>query len=225
VALALLNPNLEPVTVLLEGVGEDGLGTSVLESQQTLTIPPSILYFANLDSLLATAGGQLPNQLWATASAPMRMIEYQEVSANPAQFFPPTPSSGSLPPLTFTLPLSPSSVCWQWQTGTPAPQPASVNLSGNFGFTLSVSGSRWFAPWLSVSPTQGTGPATLTLTPNVAGLTPGNLHRHAHCHTNDAGLDSRCYRPKLASYGFAHGEFTAIYLFSAADGALLLIHI
>jgi hypothetical protein len=57
VALALLNPNREPVTVLLEGVGEDGLGTSVLESQQTLTIPPSTLYFAHLDSLWPRQAG------------------------------------------------------------------------------------------------------------------------------------------------------------------------
>jgi hypothetical protein len=168
VALALLNQNLTPVTVLLEGVGGLGSSTSVLSTEQTITVPPGNLYFVDLDSLLASA-----SQLWVTASAPVRMLQYQEVSANPAQFFPPTPASGSLPPLTFTLPLSPSSVSWQWQTGTPALQPAAVNVYGGFGFTVSVSGSQWFAPWLSVSPTQGTGPAILTLTPNVAGLTPG----------------------------------------------------
>jgi Viral BACON domain len=169
VALALLNPNLEPVTVLLEGVGGLGMDTGVLQTEQTITVPPGNLYFAALDSLL-----QATSQLWVTASAPVRMLQYQEVSAGPYQVFPPTPSSGSLPPLTFTLPVSPASVSWQWQTETPAPQPATINVSGSFGFTATVSGSLWFTPsWLTVTPAQGTGPATLTLTPNVSGLNPG----------------------------------------------------
>ena len=53
--------------------------------------------------------------------------------------------------------------------GTTAPAPASIDVGGNLGFTVSVSA----APWLSVTPAQGPAPTTLSLKPNLAQLAPG----------------------------------------------------
>jgi trimeric autotransporter adhesin len=59
--------------------------------------------------------------------------------------------------------------------GGPAPAPATVPITSNgtpAAFTTSITGARW----LTVTPTSGTTPATLTLTVNPAGLAPGTYN-------------------------------------------------
>lgn len=174
VALAVLNQNPSPVAVVLEGIGGIGQPSAVLQTGQAVTVPPGELSLVNLNPLLQAAGASQPSSLLVTASSPVRLLEYQQVSLSPARVFTPPAASGPLPALTFQLPVSLQSVSWNWQTGTPAPQPAAIQVSSGFGFTASVSGTAWFsASWVAVTPMQGTAPATLTLTPNVSGLSPG----------------------------------------------------
>ncbi|HJT89812.1 MAG TPA: hypothetical protein VJ732_18205, partial [Bryobacteraceae bacterium] len=174
VALAVLNQNPAPVTVVLEGIGGIGQPSTVLQTGQAVTVPPGELSLVNLNPLLQAAGASQPGSLLVTASAPVRMLEYQQVSANPPQVLTPAPANGATPALTFQLPVSTQSVSWNWQSGTSAPAPQAIQVSSGFGFTASVSGTAWFsASWVAVSPSQATAPATVTLTPNVSGLASG----------------------------------------------------
>ena len=71
------------------------------------------------------------------------------------------------------LSLSVSSASFNYRTGDPNPAAQSVQLTSNgapLSFTLSVSN----APWLTVTPTSGTTPATVNLTVNPANLAVGD---------------------------------------------------
>ncbi|MDP2998259.1 MAG: hypothetical protein Q8N47_12290 [Bryobacterales bacterium] len=74
--------------------------------------------------------------------------------------------------LTEQLRASPNSFTFASQAGaTPASQTLAVSSTGaNLNFTVAVSNG---APWLSVSPSQGTTPSNLTVTANPAGLAAG----------------------------------------------------
>src|SRR6185369_17179682 len=54
----------------------------------------------------------------------------------------------------------------------PAPQTLTITSSGAFGFTASATTVQG-GSWLSVNPTNGTTPGTLTVSSNGAGLLPG----------------------------------------------------
>lgn len=157
-SMAMLNQNLTPVTVLRAGQAFGG-GVSQADS---FTVPPGALYF------LHTGEG-----LQITASAAIRMVELIEVNmpSDPRLSYVSVfaPAAATTPPLPAQTPLSQSAVSWSWQTGTPAPAAANINVVGNLNFTVTVSG----APWLSVTPMQGTAPATLSLKPNIAQLATG----------------------------------------------------
>ena len=78
----------------------------------------------------------------------------------------------SAPPLP-NVTISPERVSFSAQSGgSSLPQQSlTVSSSGSsVPFSVSVTG----APWLTVSPSSGATPATLTLTVNPAGLPPGN---------------------------------------------------
>ncbi len=72
-----------------------------------------------------------------------------------------------------TLNVSPASLSFAATAGgsSPASQSLSVSASRNTAFTASVSG----APWLRVSPSTGTTPATLTVSSVVSGLSAGTF--------------------------------------------------
>jgi uncharacterized protein (TIGR03437 family) len=155
-SLAMLNQNLTPVTVLRAP-------QALTLTAESFVIPPGALYFRNPGE-----GYQI------TASAPIRMeemIESVNVQVYPAvssvSVF--TPAVAVRPPFPLQVQLSQYAASWSWQIGTPAPAAASIDVGGNLGFTVAVSN----APWLSVTPTQGSAPATLSLKPNLTQPAPG----------------------------------------------------
>lgn len=83
-------------------------------------------------------------------------------------------------PVTFTvssgastLNVSPGTLSFSATAGgaSPGSQSLSVTASPNASFTASVSG----APWLTVSPSTGTTPATITVSSSVTGLSAGTF--------------------------------------------------
>ncbi len=166
-ALALLNPNLTPITVILEVVTTEG--TLTVDSDQSLTIPASTLSFFDVTQLFP---GQF-DELWIIASAPVRILEYVDNDRPPGQptiyAAAPTAATASLPAIQAVVSGGP--VNWSWQTGTPLPSAVNLSVGGNFSFTVSVSGSA--APFLTVTPQQGTAPSTLSVASNFASATPG----------------------------------------------------
>jgi uncharacterized protein (TIGR03437 family) len=153
-SLAMFNQNPTAVTV----VRASRNGPPAADS---FAIPSGTLYF------LYTGEG-----LQITASAPIRMVELLEINQ-------PLPASSSIsvltPAVADTAPrpiqpaLSQSVVGWSWQIGSPQPANATIAVGGNLGFSVKSSS----APWLSVTPTQGTAPATLVFKPNTAQLQAG----------------------------------------------------
>ncbi len=149
-AVALLNRNWSSVDVRFFGTNIGGFDPY----DYVVTIPPGALYF-----IFSPHGFSLG----LMASQPLRILNYQISEYTGVDLSSAVPQ----PPVIF---VSQPNVCWYWPTGSPAPSPASVNVEGSTeDFTVSVTG----APWLSISPTRGTGPVTLTLTPNVSGLSQG----------------------------------------------------
>lgn len=168
-SVALLNQNLSPVTVTFLFASSSGAATIA----PSITIPSGALYFLNTSSFTSGLG-----ELAMVATAPMRMLEYRVIQSNVPPYsaqssvLPPTALIGLPNLLQPTASLSGlSGGTWTWQIGYATPSPVSVALTGTFGFTATVSASA--AAWLSVSPAQGTEPATLTLTPNVSSLAAG----------------------------------------------------
>ena len=165
--LALLNPNLTPVIVILESVEE--MDTQSVIYEQSLTIPPSTLYF--FDVTTAFPGGF--DELWIIASAPIRILEYGENDRPPG---PPTiaaaaPSAPVSSPPTIQLPATGGPLNWTWQIGTPVPPAVNLSIGAGLTFSVSVSGSA--APFLTVTPSQGASPSTLAVAPNLASAPAG----------------------------------------------------
>ena len=159
--IALQNPNPTAVDVILQT-------TSVISSlggQTTVTIPPGALH------VYATDGLAIPgaNGFRAFASAPLRMlgIGYTLDSLYVPAVLP------TLPPLQ-QLTATPATVSFQWQIGTAVPAPASIllglgaPLQPQFSFRVTSPP----APF-SITLTQTTAPATLTVAVNPVGLSAG----------------------------------------------------
>jgi uncharacterized protein (TIGR03437 family) len=161
----LLNQSLTPVTVTFFSVSPNEFVT-VLPS---ITIAPGNLY------LLPLLTGLGP--IYMLSSAPIRMIEYRVDQPLVPPYtpqesvFPPTVLANTLPPIASLLQFTayPSAAAWTWQIGSATPSPVVIDLEGGLPFTVTISN----APWLTVSPTQGTAPATVTFTPNVSALGAG----------------------------------------------------
>ena len=156
--VGLLNQTTEPVDIRVLTT------TNVIlpVSSSVITIPPGVLQYedVNADGLGTT---------WFISSVPIRMIQYAQPVDVP-QSFVTEPTVETPPP---ALPLSlPPSIVWNWQTGTAAPIPQTILISSpgsSGGFTASVSGGDW----LTITPTQTTMPAVLTVTANPQSLGPG----------------------------------------------------
>lgn len=167
--LALLNPNSTPVTVALQGVNLGSLPAPVIN--RTLIIPAGTLFYFNATNLIDAAGER---QLWIMASAPVRILEYADsVPGFPSGSFitvsPPNTPTSAPPPIETVVAGGP--VSWSWEIGTTQPSAENLSVAGNLSFSVSVSGSA--APFLAVTPQQGTASAFLTVAPNLALATPG----------------------------------------------------
>lgn len=71
---------------------------------------------------------------------------------------------------TGAIQATPSSVSFSQALGGPAPSTQTVQLSGGSAASFTAAAT---APWLTVSPTSGTTPATLTLAVDATGLSAG----------------------------------------------------
>ena len=76
------------------------------------------------------------------------------------------------PPPQPALGVSRNSLAFTATQGGANPPAQTVDLTNTGGGTLNFTASE-AAPWLSVSPPSGTAPATLSVTPSIAGLAPG----------------------------------------------------
>jgi uncharacterized protein (TIGR03437 family) len=158
--IALQNPNPTAVDVILQITSV----ISLLGGQTTVTIPPGALnvYASSATGVLAANGFR------AFASAPIRMLGLGyalDTLYLPAVF----PTLAPLQQLTAT----PEAISFLWQIGTVVPTPVSVALRASVStaqFAFRVTSPP--APF-SVTPTQATAPATLTVTVNPAGLSAG----------------------------------------------------
>ncbi|HYL76656.1 MAG TPA: hypothetical protein VEU96_20750 [Bryobacteraceae bacterium] len=160
----LQNPGATPITATYY-VADSG-GVTV----QNVVIPPYSLYIAD-NTTLATRFGTLA----MTVPAPIRMAEcvLQINSINGS-----VPDSVTVSPPQQMTALGSlgvrelSSVVWNWQLGTPAPQPQTQYVSSGFPFTVSISANA--KEWLQVTPTTGgSGFTFLTVTPVVSNLGAG----------------------------------------------------
>jgi hypothetical protein len=157
----LQNPSAFPVTATYYFAATNGVFTS-----QTVVIPPYGLHVANN----ATLGGEFLGQISMTVSAPIRMAEvragFGEVGLDSISVYPPAQmtSLGSLGLQSFG-----PSYGWNWQIGTAAPQPFTMEVHTPFPFTFSGSPA-----WLKITSSAASATDTiLTLTPVVSNLSAG----------------------------------------------------
>ena len=166
-AYALLNPNPTTVTITFQGVDQSPLN---LLGLATLAIPPNTLNFVNMNAIIQALG--LDGFLWIRTSAPILGLVYRRLNEpDPAPDIQTTVTPFA--PVTgqgLQVLVSPPTVSWSWQQGTALPAAATASVfSGSLGFQTAVS-----ATWLKVTPTNGTGTVTLTLTASPSSLQPGN---------------------------------------------------
>ncbi|HYM12001.1 MAG TPA: BACON domain-containing carbohydrate-binding protein [Bryobacterales bacterium] len=83
------------------------------------------------------------------------------------------PGSGGVGTGGNGIAISPSAVSFSALAGGAAPPPQSLSLSVPAGMAWAASVSAGGNNWLSVTPASGTGPATLTVTVTVDGLSAG----------------------------------------------------
>ncbi|HLK67466.1 MAG TPA: hypothetical protein VKU19_28715 [Bryobacteraceae bacterium] len=93
-----------------------------------------------------------------------------------------TPSSGTAVTVPISLTISassvtatPTSLTFAFAAGSSAPAPQSVTVGGTSGSTFTATASST-GNWLSVSPTSGTVPSTLSVSVNPASLSAGTYN-------------------------------------------------
>jgi len=152
--IVLQNPNATAVDAIVQG---DGIGTGV-GGQTTVTIPPGAL---NFYSVFGYGYGYR-----VFSPLPLRVAGLDD-GFHGILFTPPTTTLAPVQELV----ASPAAVSFQWQSGTPMPPPVSVVVDG-YGSYFPFQATPPAAPF-SVTPTQGASPATLTVSVNPVGLSPG----------------------------------------------------
>ena len=156
--MALQNPNPTAVDVILQAMNS----ISPLDSETTVTVPPGAL-------IVYSNGHAMDQGFRALADPPLRML---------GMSFPPPYSPFSLAaPLPALLQVhqlaaSPAAVSFQWQAGTVVPAPVSVSLDPAGGLIFGFQVTPPAAPF-SVTPTQATAYAKLTVAVNPVGLGAG----------------------------------------------------
>jgi uncharacterized protein (TIGR03437 family) len=161
--LALMNQKLEPVTVTFLGMPY----LTADYSQVSVTVPPSSLYFLRLNTL---SDGQVPaystSYYWVSASAPIRMLAWASKARSGGENVNiGVPGENTSEPRPVSLQVYPDTVTWSWQAGKAAPSAATISISPS-GLPFTAASS---VPWIHLSQSQ----STLTLTPNLTGLTAG----------------------------------------------------
>jgi uncharacterized protein (TIGR03437 family) len=157
--IAIQNPNSTAVDVILQQQS----AVLVQESQTTVTVPPGALQIYRT-GIVGGVGFR------AFAALPVRMLGLGFPGPGGGIFpAPPFPAAPALQQLT----PSPAAVAFQWQMGTAAPATATVNLTPTgmasvFAFHVSAP----VVPF-TVTPSQATSPASLTVGVNTAGLSAG----------------------------------------------------
>ncbi len=84
-------------------------------------------------------------------------------------------NGGAGAPTNPTIGVSPSSFSFTATAGGANPANQSLSITNTGGGTLNWTASD-NATWLTISPTSGTAPSTVTLSVNIAGLTPGTYN-------------------------------------------------
>ncbi len=149
----VLNPTLSPVMVTAWQIST-GMST-ILESAD---VPPGGLY--------QFGGGDFVGQSHLTASAPIRLLACVDS-------YPSLVCDRPVPEVEpfVTEPSNP--VVWNWQVGTEPPKGGGLLVPNPKGAQMSVSVSPSAQQWLDAKLTPGNYNYTLTLTPNVSGLSAG----------------------------------------------------
>jgi hypothetical protein len=81
-------------------------------------------------------------------------------------------NGASAPPPQPTIGVSPASLSFTATVGESNPANQTINITNTGGGTLNWTAND-NAPWLTVTPTSGTAPSTLTASVNISGLTAG----------------------------------------------------
>jgi uncharacterized protein (TIGR03437 family) len=161
----MLNSNAFPVTATYYDAEYEGPVMT-----ESVVIPPYGFYIGPPGDLPLGLGA-----LYMTLSAPIRMTTLNVVfesltGPNPVGAYPPAQMT-SLGQFTLSGGGN-STYSWNWQIGTPAPQPQTAPLISSFPFTIALSGGA--ADWLKVTPTTSAGEGYLTFQPVVTNLGAGS---------------------------------------------------
>lgn len=158
------NPSASPVTLTYYFPGE-----STILTKEVVLGPFGQLTAINGD-MAQTPG----NHFYMSASGPIRVGEVLVVIGfNSMDTSFETPAE--LPTLPGDLGIEAQQpVTFDWQVGTPAPQPQTRSFSVYSAFPYSISLSKGAEQWLSVAQSSNPVPA-LTLIPNVSNVGPGSL--------------------------------------------------
>jgi len=149
----VLNQTISPVTVTPWEIVK---GSSTLLG--SVDIPPG--------AVVSVDGFDSNADLYLTASAPVRVLACASYADQNWCGLPEASSA--------TIAVEPSaSLVWDWQVGTPPPQGTNTSLPNPGGAFISVSISPSAQPWLTATLTRRSPSSTLTLTPDVSGLSPG----------------------------------------------------
>jgi uncharacterized protein (TIGR03437 family) len=183
-AMALRNPNLDSVNVLIKTVTTSLNGAQATGT--TVTLPPGGVFVAPGSQF---ASG-IRSQIVLVPAEPIQMALIDPQNGGTALVGIPVPvlqAYGVIDGNSQTFPGT-QPVTWNWATGTPAPSPITMAMVLNdirAPFTASIQSDR---PWVSVSPAQGTtcnnlgfppaasscpAASQITLTVDPSGLTPG----------------------------------------------------
>ena len=84
----------------------------------------------------------------------------------------PVTCNGSPPPQPPALAVSKSTLSFTATEGGASPAAQTFDVTNTGGGSLSFTAGE-SVPWLSLSPASGSAPATVTVTPSIAGLAPG----------------------------------------------------
>jgi Bacterial Ig-like domain (group 1) len=162
----------QPFPSLLQARVTDGKGNPVSGVSVTFAAPlsgPSGIFAGNpvvatdangLASAPSLTANNIPGNFSVTASA-------QGVAA-PVAFL-----LTILPAASNTLTVAPSQIGFAGETAQPAPAPQTVQILNTDGRVESWTSSS-SSPWLILSPTAGSTPATVNIAVNPTGLDPGS---------------------------------------------------
>ncbi|HMJ34003.1 MAG TPA: LamG-like jellyroll fold domain-containing protein [Baekduia sp.] len=150
-------------TIDVTNTGGSTLSYTVAKDQPWLTVSP--------------AGGTAPGTI--TVNASLNSLAAGTYTGNVTVTASGASGSPKTIPVTFTvaappaLGVTPSTLAFTAMQGGANPAPQTVDVSNTGGGTLTYTVTK-DQSWLTVTPTSGTAPSTLTVGANSAGLAPGS---------------------------------------------------